>query len=62
MTLTFPKFSVIPWNMDSETMLIVFSVVDNGGVRCLPEVGMVYVPWNSWLLLECVEWLSGLKR
>ena len=38
MTLTFPKFSVIPWNMDSETMLIVFSVVDNGEYGVFPRL------------------------
>ena len=39
MTLTFPKFTVIPCNMDSETMLIVFSVVENGGYGVFPWLG-----------------------
>ena len=39
MTLTFPKFTVIPSSMDSETMLIVFSVVDNGGYGVFPWLG-----------------------
>ena len=39
MTFTFPKFTVIPWTMDSETTLIVFSVVDNGVYGVFPWLG-----------------------
>ena len=57
MTFTDPKFTVTPSTMDSETMLIVFSVVDNGGYGVLLEEWR-HIPEDGFCATVEVQWIQ----
>jgi len=52
MTFTRPKFTMTPWFVDAKTMIVVFSVFDNGGKVSCWKSGDTFQKMDSVLLCK----------